>query len=402
MAMELKKNPILAINSGSSSYKCAIFNNNDTTPFWKAHLKWKKGFQNAELKVEPRHHAPSTRLLKITSRKEGLDSILSAAPSYEMKAVGHRIVHGGGQFHKTTLMTPETIEKLASLSELAPLHNPEGIEGILLAQTYFPSIPHFAVFDTTFHQTIPIYASTYPCPYQWTQWGIHRYGFHGINFQYCTKKTAEILNIPLSALKIVICHLGSGASLCAVKNGESLETTMGFTPLEGLMMSTRCGSIDPGILLYLLQERKLSLEQLIHTLNFESGLLGISGDSGDFKQVEQNASKGNERSQLALDMFLYRLNKAIGEMIAVLQGIDVIVFTGGIGEHSTQVRSSVCSHFKYLGMFIDEKKNNEEAIEAKDLSASSSSVRILAIPSQEEWEIAMNCWQELSQLSYRL
>lgn len=383
----------LVINAGSSSYKCALFSRKEVTPLWKSHLHWEEQFQKMTLKVDS---SPQENVT-LHSNEEALDIALKSLPYRQhIFVVGHRVVHGGNSFLSTTLINPNVIDTLTALSELAPLHIPSNIAGIRIAQKLFPSIPHYAVFDTTFHASLPETIATYPCPFEWKKWGIRRYGFHGINFHYCTKTCENFLKKPLTGLKIIICHLGSGASLCAVQDGKSIDTTMGFTPLEGLMMATRSGTIDPGILLYLLRTQKVSLEKLENDLNFQSGLLGISGISGDMREILQNKEKGDPRSTLAFEMFVNRLTCSIGALVASLQGMDVLVFTGGIGEHAPEVRSSVCSSFGYLGICLDEKKNEKVTEKPREISDPSSKIRILIIPAQEEKEIATECWHALA------
>ncbi len=367
--MGLNKEAILVFNAGSSSLKCALFAKGNKAPIWKIHTQ--------------------------TSQESlmGIFESLSPLQKEIIGAVGHRVVHGGEAFVKTTLITPEMKKILHSLSPLAPLHNPVNLEVIEAAQSYFSDVPHFAAFDTAFHADMPEVAATYPLPYAWKKEGIRRYGFHGISFQYCTKAAAEFLNRSLDSMNMVICHLGAGSSLCAVQNGKSIDTTMGFTPMEGVMMSTRCGSIDPGILLYLLQNKKTTLEQLDQDLNFQSGLLGVSGESGDIRELSQRASEGHTRSLLALKLYLHSLISHLGAMIASSGGIDLLIFTGGVGEHDAVLRSKTAQAFAYLGLILDESKNLEECTSPQLISSSTSKIQVLVIPTQEEWEIACECWK---------
>ncbi len=248
-------------------------------------------------------------------------------------------------------------------------------------------MPQVAVFDTAFHRTIPEAAQVYPLPYEWYEKGIQRYGFHGISHEYCANLTAEILQQPLKSLKIVTCHLGNGCSLAAIKNGVCIDTTMGFSPLEGLMMGTRCGSIDPQIPVYLMQEYSLDVDRVSQILNQESGLLGVSGISGDMRAICEAIAEGNERASLALDIYIHRLKRAIGAMVASLNGLDVLVFTAGVGENSAIVREQTCAGLSYLGLKLDRDQNNSNPVDI-NIAAADSSVKVLVIQTQEDWAIA--------------
>jgi acetate kinase len=309
----------------------------------------------------------------------------------EVDAIGHRIVHGGKKYLEPVLIDNEVKNHIKSLSDLAPLHNLEDLEGIEIVEKFFKKKPQIAVFDTSFHRTLPKSAAYYPIPYHYIEEGIQRYGFHGINYQYCTRRVAQLLNQDINPLKILICHLGSGASLCAVKDGKSIDTTMGFTPLEGLMMDTRSGTIDPGVILYLLKKKKG--DEISQELYYKSGLLGISGDSSDMRDIIEKAS-GNPRCKLALEIYLHRLCSCIGSMIASLQGLDVLVFTAGIGENSPEIRKKVCEHFSFLGIKLDEKKNSQEL--KQDCELSTSKIKVLVIHAGEAFEIARESMKKLS------
>ncbi len=285
--------------------------------------------------------------------------------------VGHRMVHGGARFTQSTLVTPEIASDLKELASLAPLHNPAVLEDLERTQKLWPKAKQVLVFDTAFHQTIPWVNRLYPIPDRFTQEGMVRYGFHGISFQYCTRRVHEMFANKLGPeSKIVICHLGAGASLCAIRGHSSFDTTMGFTPLDGLMMSTRSGSVDPGILL-VLQER-FSAEELSGILYYESGLLGVSGISGDVRVLEDLSNKGDPKAQLALDLYIHRIQQCLGAMIASLGGLDALVFTGGVGENSSMIRERVCENFKFLGKVL-----------------------VSVIKSEENFEIARECWRLL-------
>jgi acetate kinase len=266
------------------------------------------------------------------------------------------------------------------------------MEGIDIIEKRFGTVPQVAVFDTGFHSRLPESAFVYPGPYEWLARGIRRYGFHGINHQYCAERTAQLLGKKLSALKLVTCHLGNGCSLAAIRNGHSVDTTMGFTPLEGLMMGTRSGSVDPGILTYLMREGKSTGEDLDQLLNTKSGLLGISGVSSDMRQIVAAMKEGHTRAKLAFQIFIHRLVSYIGAMISVLGGIDTLVFTAGIGENSPEVRAAACANFGYLGLRLDSQKNRRLAAD-HEISTRNSAVRVLIIRAQEDWAIARDCWK---------
>jgi len=305
--------------------------------------------------------------------------------------VGHRVVHGGPQHFEPSVVTAKVKSAIESVSAFAPLHNRAELEGIEIVTKLLGPVPQIAVFDTGFHRMMPLSAATYPGPYEWFEQGIRRYGFHGINHQYCAQRAAQLLGKNLNSLKLVTCHLGNGCSLAAIREGRSVDTTMGFTPLEGLMMGTRSGSVDPGILTYLMRQRQFSGQQLVEILNQKSGLLGISGISSDMRQIITAGKKGHERAKLALDIYIHRLRSGIGAMIAVLGGIDALVFTAGIGENSPEVRAAVCENFAFLDLRLDQGKNAQSPVD-EDISAPDATVRILVIHAQEDWMIARECW----------
>jgi acetate kinase len=300
--------------------------------------------------------------------------------------VGHRVVHGGQEYREATLITPEVKAAIRRLFVLAPAHNPANLEGIEAVEQVLPNVPQVAVFDTAFHANIPLEAAIYPMPYSFFEQGIRRYGFHGISHQYCAEKAAQLLNRDLQSLRLITCHLGNGCSLAAIRNGCGVDTTMGFTPLEGLMMGSRSGSIDPGVVIHLLRQ-DYNVEQLDRILNQESGLKGISGVSGDMRQIHNAIASGNSRAQLAFNMFIHSLRKHIGAMLASLDGLDALVFTGGIGENVAQVRADACEAFKFLGLKLDSQKNAQSPVNC-DIAAADSSVRVLVIHTEEDWAIA--------------
>ncbi|TAF98671.1 MAG: acetate/propionate family kinase, partial [Oscillatoriales cyanobacterium] len=270
-------------------------------------------------------------------------------------------------------------------------HNPINLEGIEAVEKILKNVPQVAVFDTAFHSQLPPAAFVYPGPYEWLEEGIRRYGFHGISHQYCARRAAEILNRDSADLRLISCHLGNGCSLAAVRDGRSVDTTMGFTPLDGLMMGSRSGSIDPGIIIHLLRRSHFTAEELDNILNRNSGLKGISGVSSDMRLVAEAIANGNSRAQLALDIYIHRLRAGIGAMLASLGGLDALIFTAGVGENSAAVRAAVCEVFGFIGLRLDGEKNLNSPID-DDVAAVDSAVRVLVIHTQEDWEIARECW----------
>src|SRR6266481_3978745 len=399
---------ILVLNSGSSSQKSCLYDIGKTlpehppAPVWEGKVEWDgsqadvqvRNSQGAQLKdrvqVVSRSHATSQLLDTLWNGKLRVVS----APS-EIDAVGHRIVHGGKDFDKATAITPEVKSAIAGMSVFAPLHNRAELEGIEIIEKRMGTVLQVAVFDTGFHSRLPEPAAVYPGPYEWLAQGIRRYGFHGINHQYCAERTAQLLGKGLRSLKLVTCHLGNGCSLAAIRDGQSVDTTMGFTPLEGLMMGTRSGSVDPGILTYLIRQGQLTGQQLDDILNTKSGLWGISGISGDMRQIVAAMKDGNPRATLAFEIFVHRLQAGIGAMTAVLGGIDALVFTAGIGENSPEVRVAACANFGFLGLKLDPAKNAQPSAD-QDISLSDSAVRVLVVRAQEDWAIARDCWRLMS------
>jgi acetate kinase len=284
---------------------------------------------------------------------------------------------------------------IAQASAFAPLHNRAEIEGMDVVEKLLGSTPQVAVFDTGFHRHMPPAAAVYPGPYEWYERGIRRYGFHGINHKYCAGRAAKLLGRDLNSLKMVTCHLGNGCSLAAIQEGHSIDTTMGFTPLEGLMMGTRSGSVDPGILTYLMRQGRLQAQEIDDVLNKESGLLGISGISGDMRDILAAMKQGQSRAKLAFDIYVHRLQSGIGAMVAVLGGIDLLVFTAGVGENSAEVRDAVCKQLAFLGLKLDDAANAESPLDA-EIATPKSAVRVLIIRAQEDWAIARECWHILA------
>jgi acetate kinase len=310
----------------------------------------------------------------------------------EIDMVGHRVVHGGTRYSQAILVTPEVAAAIAALSTLAPAHNPANLAGIEAMATVLGDTPQVAVFDTAFHSQMPLAAVAYPIPYEWFERGIRRYGFHGISHQYCAHRAAQILGQPLESLKLITCHLGNGCSLAAVRDGISIDTTMGFTPLEGLMMGNRSGSIDPAILIHLLREHGFDADQLDHLLNQASGLKGISQLSNDMRTIMAAIAEGNAQAQLAFDLYIHRLRAGIGAMLASLGGVDALIFTAGVGENNAQIRAQACAAFPFLGLRLDAAQNAAVTLDS-DIATPDSLVRVLVVHTQEDWAIARECWQ---------
>jgi acetate kinase len=361
---------ILVVNGGSSSFKFALFDVTGTLAF-TAEPIWEKTveFKNTT-----------------DDRKAAIKEALLEVPS-DIDLIGHRIVHGGSLFQKPTLITPDVKATIQKLSRLAPLHNPINLEGVDIAETLFPKAKQVSIFDTAFHATMPEVAWTYPGPWEWRDEGIRRYGFHGISHQYCTEKVHDLLKS--TPKKLISCHLGNGSSCAAVLNGKVIDTTMGFTPMEGLMMGTRSGSVDPGILIYLQREKKYTTQEVDHCLNNASGLLGIGG-SFDMREIIARINKQDPRAKLAFDIYVYRLKQAIGALTAAMDGLDTLCFTGGIGENSTETRQETTDGLKYIGIKIDRKKNFN-CDQDSEISSTDSKVKVFVIHDREDWLIAKEC-----------
>src|SRR5882724_9573292 len=397
---------ILVLNSGSSSQKCSLYEIGETlpddpaAPLWEGKIEWHD--QIAETEVKNARGAVQRDRVKFSSRAESVERLLSTlwdgktptvtSPT-EIDVAGHRVVHGGPKYEEPVLLTSEVKSEIGKVSAFAPLHNRAELEGIEVVEKLLGAVAQVAVFDTGFHRKMPPAAAVYPGPYHWFESGIHRYGFHGINHQYCAARAAHLLGRDLNSLKVVTCHLGNGCSLAAIQGGRSVDTTMGFTPLEGLMMGTRSGSVDPGILTYLIREGQLKPQEIDDVLNKESGLLGVSGISGDMREILVSMKQGNPRAKLAFDIYVHRLRAGIGAMVAVLGGIDALVFTAGVGENSAEVRDAACEQFGFLGIEL-EVPSAQHAVDS-DIATPDSAVRVLIIRAQEDWAIARQCWHLL-------
>ena len=396
---------ILVLNSGSSSQKSCLYEIGEDLPeapapcLWEGKIEWSK--ETAQVEVKLCNGDVQRDQLTTPSRAEAVKRLLNslfagktrvAESPADIDVVGHRIVHGGPRYEEPVILTPNVKSEIAAASAFAPLHNRAELEGIEIIENLLGAVLQVAVFDTGFHRKMPQAALVYPGPYQWFEDGIVRYGFHGINHQYCASRAAQLLGKRLDSLRLVTCHLGNGCSLAAIRDGHSIDTTMGFTPLEGLMMGTRSGSVDPGILTYLMRQGRLQAQGIDDLLNKESGLLGISGISGDMRDIVASMKRGHARAKLAFDIYVHRLQAGIGAMVAVLGGIDALVFTAGVGENSVEVRDAACKQLAFLGLKLNAAKNEQPSLD-RDIAASDSAVRVLVIPAQEDWAIAGKCWR---------
>jgi acetate kinase len=402
---------ILVMNAGSSSQKSVLYRverpelpDDPPVPLWEGKIEWSapggprltvKGNGGTIQETLPDGAAPKDGVGRLLETLWQGDTAVLTGPD-GITIVGHRVVHGGSEFREPTQITDDVKEAIRRLSPLAPEHNPAALEGIeAVEQLLGPNVPQTAVFDTAFHQTIPDSAAVYPGPYSWWEQGIRRYGFHGINHAWCAERATRLLpDHDPATLRLITCHLGNGCSLAAIRGGKCIDTTMGFTPMEGLMMGSRSGSIDPGILLYLLQQPDAPTPaELSRILNEESGLKGLSGVSEDLRAITTAIDSGDDRARLALDVYLHRLVSCIGSMIASLGGLDALVFTAGVGENSAAVRAGACQPFAFLGLRLDDSKNKQMAGAERDISHPDSRVRVLVIPAHEDWEVARECWR---------
>lgn len=387
---------VLVINCGSSSLKYQLIDM-ETENSLAQGLVERIGIEGSVLtqKVEGKDKYIVKTPMK--NHKEAIEIVLKALVDGEhgviksmdeITAVGHRVVHGGEKYASSVLITDEVKKSIEECYKLAPLHNPPNMIGIEACEELMPNTPMVAVFDTAFHQTMPKEAFLYALPYElYSENGIRKYGFHGTSHMYVSNKVAEVMGRDIKDLKIVTCHLGNGASLCAVKNGVSIDTTMGFTPLDGIVMGTRSGSIDPAIVLYLINELKYSTEDVNTLLNKKSGVLGISGVSSDFRDIEDAAAKGDERAILALDIYHYRIRTQIGAYAAAMGGVDAIVFTAGVGENGPETREACLEGLEFLGVKVDKEKNNVRG-KVREISTEDSTVKAFVIPTNEELVIA--------------
>jgi len=381
---------VLLLNAGSSSLKATVMDSAGGNVIARGAADWAGRtthyeYKGADASARPedvpwKSHAEAVKRFvhDLTDAQPAVIPDLSA-----LAAVGHRVVHGG-QFTSSVRITPEIRPRITALADLAPLHNPPSLEALAAAEAELPGVPHVAVFDTAFHATLPPEARTYPVPEKWTrEWGIRRYGFHGLSHAYCARRAAELLGRLPDALRLVICHLGHGCSASAVRGGRCIDTTMGFTPLDGLMMGTRCGSIDPGIVLHVQEHHGLTPAQVEVALNRESGLLGVSGNTADMREILAGARSGHEPSRLALAVYTHRVRQAIGAFAVTMGGVDALVFTAGVGEHAHEVRKSICDGLECLGLELDAQVNANFGPDV-DVARDRSRGRILVIATRED------------------
>ena len=387
---------ILVINAGSSSLKYQLFDMAKRVVMAKGLCerigidgKAKHSASGGEFirEIGMKDHYEAMRVVigLLTDKELGVISSMS-----EIGAVGHRIVHGGERFNKSVPIDKDVIAGIEECIPLAPLHNPPSLSGIRACMSVMGEIPQTAVFDTAFHQSIPVNAYLYAIPYRYYEkYRIRRYGFHGTSVRYVSGRAAEMLGLPPEKLKLIVCHMGNGTSITAVDRGHSTETSMGFTPLEGVPMGTRSGSIDPMICEYLTQKEGIGISEVMEILNKKSGVLGVSGVSPDFRDIYQAADAGNERARIALDVFVHSVRKTIGAYAAVMSGCDAIAFTAGIGENNTSIRQDICRGLEYMGFELDQEKNQAKGEEAV-ISAGNSAGKLLVIPTNEELVIALD------------
>ena len=387
---------VFVINCGSSSLKYQLIDMKNENVMAKGLIE-RIGMDGSVLKHTPANANTIDISTEIPDHKVAIQLVIEALldenhgvikKMSEINAVGHRVVHGGERFTDSMLITTDVIKGIEACCEIAPLHNPPNLHGILACMELLPEVPQVAVFDTAFHQTMPKTAFLYGLPYEmYVKYGLRRYGFHGTSHRYVAQKAAEMMGEHMSDLRIITCHLGNGASLTAIKYGRSVDTSMGYTPLEGLIMGTRSGEIDPAIIPFLMEKENMDAMQIDNFLNRRSGILGISGLSSDFRDLEAAANNGDERSQLAIDIFAYKVKKYIGGYVAAMGGVDAIVFTAGLGENSPFMREKICNGLEYLGTRIDPELNKIRG-KAREVSIKRARTKIFVIPTNEELVIA--------------
>jgi len=390
---------ILVLNSGSSSIKFQLFNADKNKSLVSGIIE-QIGERQSHAKIKFNNkEGKSCELEKniaIPNHKSGLEimnSLLIESKIIkdlcELDGIGHRVVHGGEKFSKPTIINEKVIQQIEKLIPLAPLHNPANLDGIKSSIEHCPNVPQVAVFDTSFHSSIPKHAYMYALPYEtYTKDGVRRYGFHGTSHHFVAKEAAKYLGIDIGKLNAITLHLGNGASMSAVKNGKSIDTSMGLTPLEGLIMGTRCGDIDPAIIFYLSRVESLNIDEIDNILNKQSGLKGICGNN-DMREIGEMIKQGDDKAKLAFDMFCYRIKKYIGSYSAVLGRVDCLVFTGGIGENDIEARKNSCINLENLGISLDLEANNQRANKIIEVSKKNSKIKVLVIPTNEELEIAL-------------
>lgn len=396
---------ILVLNCGSSSIKYALYNMEDCSVMAQGGAE-RVGLDGAFVKVKLPNGEKREIKHDIPEHTEGVkfifqlltDSEIGAIKSLdEIDAVGHRMVHGGEKFAHSVILNEEVMEAFKECIDLAPLHNPANIKGVMAVHELMPGMKQVGVFDTAFHQTMPKHAYLYPIPYNlYKQYGIRRYGFHGTSHRYVSARACEFLGLDYKSQKIITCHIGNGGSVAAIKDGKCIDTSMGLTPLEGVMMGTRSGDIDAGAVIYLQKKLGLDADGLSDLLNKKSGVLGISEISSDMREIEDAAHSGNKRAQLALDMYFYRIKKYVGAYVAALGGCDVLVFTAGVGENQSDLRQEVCRNMEFMGIKIDNEKNAKTRGEEIELSTPDSRVKVVIIPTDEELMIATDTMELVS------
>ncbi|NLX66981.1 MAG: acetate kinase [Bacteroidales bacterium] len=388
---------VLVLNCGSSSIKYKLFEMKSKEPIAQGVVE-KIGMKGSFLKFT----LPDGRKVmlegEILEHRAGIEYVLGVLLSEkygciksldEIEAVGHRVVHGGETFNESVLITDEVIAKLNECIELAPLHNPPNLKGIYAIQELMPDTPQVSVFDTAFHQTMPDYAFMYGIPYSlYEKYSIRRYGFHGTSHRYVSARACEFLGVPYKEQRIITAHIGNGGSIAAIKNGKSIDTSMGMTPVEGLIMGTRSGDVDPGVISYIMEKEHMGTKGISTLLNKFSGVLGISGISSDMRELESAIKEGNKRAILAMETYNYRIKKYIGSYAAVLGGVDILVFTGGVGENQAVTRRDVCRGMEYMGIELDEELNDSVRAKEVVISKPTSKVKVLIIPTDEELSIA--------------
>jgi len=396
---------ILVLNCGSSSIKYQLFRMGDQSEVIAKGLVERIGFTDAVLSHSAVGKEKYKNITPVMDHTSGINMIMEALVDKEhgvikeisdISAVGHRVVQGGEKYKNSVLITKEVIQDIEACVELAPLHNPANLKGIISVDNLIPGIPQVAVFDTSFHQSMPPHAYMYAIPREYYEkYGIRKYGYHGTSHKYVYKRASEILNRDTREMKVISCHLGNGASVTAIENGRSQDTSMGFTPVDGLIMGTRTGDIDPGVLLFLADKEHLSLKGISNMINKRSGIMGISEISSDMRDLELAYYEGNERANLALTMYAYRVKKFIGAYAAIMNGVDCVIFTGGIGENDFNIRRMICQNMEYLGLDFDETGNHGVKGEDKIISKVDSKVKALVIKTNEELVIATDTFKIL-------
>jgi acetate kinase len=399
---------ILVLNCGSSSIKYQLLDMERKAIMAKGVVE-KVGLKGSFVKLEKENGHKALFEGEVIDHQTGIEYVLGILTSAnhgciknleEIDAVGHRVAHGGENFKSSTFIDEKALVEIDILGELAPLHNPANMKGILAMKALIPNIRQVAVFDTAFHQTIPEHAYMYAIPYSlYNKYKIRRYGFHGTSHFFVSKRGCEILNADIKKMKIITCHLGNGASMTAISGGQSIDTSMGFTPIEGLIMGTRSGDLDIGVVSFIMDKEEIGLNSMNTVFNKQSGMLGITGVSSDMREIEIAAiEKGNARAQLALDMYNYRIKKYIGSYAAALGGLDLLIFAGGIGENSPETREAVCKGLEFIGIEIDPTKNNGLRSKEQIISSENSKVKVMVVPTNEELVIAEDTMQIISKM----